>query len=146
MPDFLQMTLDKFTFRVALDRWYTSEGVWAQMEGNRFRIGLSDFLQQRSGDVAFVEVKPVGTTAVLGEEIATLETIKVNISLASPVSGKVIQVNPLLQTAPECINQEPYGAGWLALIEADPWESDRAHLLEPQAYFQKMKAEAEEEK
>ena len=144
MPDFLKMTLDKFTFRVAADRLYTSAGVWARAEGNRIRIGLSDFLQQRSGDVAFVEVRPVGTQAVMDEEIATIETIKVNISLASPVSGKVIEVNPILQAAPETINQDPYGSGWLALIEAGQWETERERLLSPQAYFQQMKAAAEE--
>jgi len=145
MPDFLKMTLDKFTFRVAADRLYTSAGVWARAEGNRIRIGLSDFLQQRSGDVAFVEVRPVGTQAVMDEEIATIETIKVNISLASPVSGKVIEVNPILQAAPETINQDPYGSGWLALVEAGQWETERERLLSPQAYFQQMKTAAEEQ-
>ena len=79
-----------------------------------------------------------------GDEIATIETIKVNISLASPVSGKVIEVNPAMETAPEVINQDSYHAGWLAVIEADDWDADRARLLDPQAYFRLMKAAAEE--
>lgn len=145
MPNFLETTVDKFTFKVADDRYYTGEGIWAKAEGNRVRVGITDFLQQRSGDVAFAEVKPVGTQVQAGEEVAVIETIKVNISLGSPVSGKVLEVNPAMETAPEAINQDPYGEGWLAVIEAADWEAVRADLLDPQAYFAQMKVEAEQE-
>jgi glycine cleavage system H protein len=145
MPEYLETTVDKFTFKVAIDRLYNEEGIWAKPEGNLVRIGLSDFLQQRSGDVAFAEVKPVGTQVACGDEIALIETIKVNISLTSPVTGKVVEVNPAMATTPEAINQEPYGAGWLAVVEATDWQTDKANLLDPQAYFAKMKVEAEQE-
>jgi len=145
MPDFLETTVDKFTFKVATDRFYTSEGVWAKEENGRIRIGLSDFVQQRSGDVAFADVKPVGTALAVGEEVAVIETIKVNISYTSPVNGKIIDVNPAMSDAPEVINQGPYEAGWLAVIEVADWEVERAKLLDPQAYFKIMKGQAEEE-
>jgi glycine cleavage system H protein len=145
MTEFLKSQVDKFTFTVATDRFYNREGVWAKPEGARVRIGLSDFLQQRSGDVAFTEVKPVGTTIKPGDEVAVIETIKVNISLTSPVSGKVVEINPVMEMAPEAINQDPYGAGWLAFIEMSDWEIDRTQLLDPQAYFTQMKVEAEQE-
>ena len=145
MPEFLETTVDKFTFRVADDRFYTPAGVWALVEGNRIRIGLSDFQQQRSGDVAFAEIKPVGTKLAFDDEVAVIETIKVNISLGSPAAGRVVEVNPVMANAPEAINQDPYGAGWMAVIEADDWESDLARLLAPQAYFKFMKNQAEEE-
>jgi glycine cleavage system H protein len=145
MTEFLKFQVDKFTFSVATDRFYNREGVWAKPEGARVRIGLSDFLQQRSGDVAFAEIKPIGTTIKLGDEVAVIETIKVNISLTSPVSGKVIEINPAMEMAPEAINQDPYGAGWLAIIETSGWEIDRTQLLDPQAYFKQMKVEAEQE-
>jgi glycine cleavage system H protein len=145
MPEFLEVTVDKFTFKVATDRFYTREGVWVQPDANRARIGLSDFSQQRSGDIAFAEVKPVGTAVTIGDEVAAIETIKVNVILGSPVNGKVIEVNPAMETAPEAINQDPYGAGWLAAIEVTDWDTDRAQLLDPQTYFAVMKAEAEEE-
>jgi len=121
MPEFLEMTVDKFIFRVATDRYYSGEGVWAQAEGNRVRIGLSDFLQQRSGDIAFVEVKPEGTVLAFGDNVAMIETIKVAIDLHSPVAGRVIEVNPAMETTPEVINQDPYGEGWLTVIEAEDW-------------------------
>jgi glycine cleavage system H protein len=145
MIKFLETTIDKFTFKIAMDRFYNREGVWARLEGAHIRIGLSDFLQQRSGDVAFVEVNPKGTLVTFGDEVAMIETIKVNISLTSPVSGRVVEANPTMETTPEAINQDPYGAGWLAVIEAADWETDRTKLLDPQAYFTKIKVEAERE-
>lgn len=144
MTDFLQITVDKFTFKVATDRYYNEEGVWALVQGNRVRIGLSDFLQQRSGDVAFAEITPQGTVLAVGDEIAVIETVKVNISLSSPVSGSIVEINPLMETAPEIINQDPYGEGWLAIIGATQWESDSSRLLDPQAYYSRMQIQAEE--
>jgi glycine cleavage system H protein len=143
--DFLETTVDKFTFRVATDRLYSREGIWAKAEGGRVRIGLTDFMQQRSGDVAFAEVKPVGTRMTAGDEVAAIETIKVNIRLNSPVAGKVVEVNPAMSAAPEAINRDPYGEGWLAVIETTGWDDDRSRLLDPQAYFEVMKDEAEKE-
>jgi len=145
MPEYLEITVDKFTFRVAIDRAYSAEGVWAKAEGSRVRVGLSDFVQQRSGDAAFAEVKPVGTVLSAGDEFAEIETIKVNISLVSPVSGSIVEVNPTLASSPEAINQAPYGEGWLALIDCPDWEADRARLLDPWVYFDLMKGQAEEE-
>ena len=145
MPNFLETTIDKFIFKVADDRFYTPAGIWALAEGNRIRIGLSDFQQQRSGDVAFAEIKPVGTQLTFDDEVAVIETIKVNISLGSPVVGKVVEVNPAMTDAPEAINQDPYGAGWMAVIEAEDWKSDQARLMDPQTYFTHMKSLAQEE-
>ena len=145
MPDFLETTLDKFTFKVATDRFYSSEGVWVKEEKGRIRIGLSDFVQQRSGDVAFADIKVAGTTLAAGDDIANIETIKVNITYTCPVNGKIVEVNPAMSDAPEAINQDPYGAGWLAVMEVNNWEAERTKLLDPQAYFKVMKGQAEEE-
>jgi len=143
MSEFLETTIDKFTFKVATDRFYTSEGVWAKEENGRVRIGLSDFVQQRVGDVAFAEIKPAGTVLATGEELAVIETIKVNITYTSPVNGKIVEVNPVMNDAPEAINQEPYGAGWLAVMEISDWGTEIAKLLDPPAYFKIMKGQAE---
>jgi glycine cleavage system H protein len=149
MSDNLEITIDKFTFRIAPDRWYTREGVWVfprpQGEGSGVRVGLSDFLQQRSGDIAFAEIKPIGTPLAAGDEVASIETIKVNVALSSPVNGEVIEVNAALETAPEAINQDPYGVGWLAVIAPTDWDADRSQLLDAAAYFEVVKREAEEE-
>jgi glycine cleavage system H protein len=130
---------------VATDRFYTAEGVWVKEDGGRVRIGLSDFVQQRSGDVAFAEIKQAGTALAAGDEVAVIETIKVNVTYRSPVNGKVIEVNPAMYDAPEVINQYPYGSGWLAVMEVADWKAERTKLLDPQAYFKIMKDQAEEE-
>ena len=145
MSDYLEIMVNKFIFKVATDRLYSQEGIWVEAEGKLVRVGLSDFLQQHNGDVAFAEVKPEGTKVVFGDEVAVIETIKVNISLSSPVTGKVVKVNPVLSTTPEVINQDPFGTGWIAMIESANWEADKSRLLDPQAYFAKMKLEAEQE-
>jgi glycine cleavage system H protein len=145
MSEFLETTVDKFTFKVATDRFYTSEGVWAKEEVGRVRIGLSDFVQQRSGDVAFADVKPVGTTLAAGDEVASIETIKVNIAYTAPINGKIVDVNPAMNDAPEVINQDPYENGWMAVMEVTNWDEEKTKLLDPQAYFEIMKGQAQEE-
>ncbi len=145
MTEYLEYKIDKFIFRIAKDRLYTDEGLWVKPENDVLRIGISDYLQQRSGDVAFAEVKPEGTVLVAGDEIAVIETIKVNISLVSPTAGKVIETNAILEATPEAINQDPYGSGWLAVIKTEAVERRSAHLLDPQAYFSKIKRDAEQE-
>jgi glycine cleavage system H protein len=145
MTECLETRVDKFIFKVATDRLYSIEGLWAQADGNHIRIGLSDFLQQRSGDIAFAEVRDPGTNLATGQEVASIETIKVTVSLASPVTGRVVEVNPAMSTTPEGINQDPYGEGWLAILEAANWELDRAVLMDAQTYFSLMKTQAEEE-
>ena len=145
MTDYLETTVDKFIFQVATDRHYSDEGVWAKEEKGRVRIGLSDFVQQRSGDVAFAEIKPAGTALAFGDEVAMIETIKVNIVFTSPVTGNIVEVNPTMEEAPEAINQDPYGEGWLAVIEPADWAADRSRLLDAQAYLVRMQAQAEDE-
>jgi len=145
MTNTLEFKIDKFTFQVVPDRFYNEEGVWAKVEGSLVRVGISDYLQQRSGDVAFVEVKPESTIVHIGEELVVIETIKVDISLSSPVTGTVIEINPTIESAPEVINQDPYQAGWLVVIEATDLETSLTQLLTPQAYFTKIKLEAEQE-
>jgi glycine cleavage system H protein len=145
MPEFLEFTAGKFIFKVATDCLYTPEGVWVRVQGNILRIGISDYVQQRSGDVAFAEIKPAGTQLTAGDEFAVIETIKVDLSLGAPVSGEVVNANPALETAAELINQDPYTAGWMAEIQPANWETDSAALLSPAAYLDKARAEAEQE-
>jgi glycine cleavage system H protein len=145
MPDYLETSVDKFIFRVATDRLYSPEGIWALAEGERVRIGVTDFLQQSSGDVAFAQVRPEGTALGAGDEVAEIETIKVNLGVPSPVGGTVAEVNPALELSPELINQDPYGEGWLVVIDTRERPTDLDTLLGPEAYFELMKGQAEAE-
>lgn len=145
MAEFLEYTLDKFTFKVATDRFYNPEGVWAKAEGDQVTVGVSDFFQQRNGDVAFAEVKEVGTAVAANDEFATIETIKVDVELPCPVSGVIAEVNEKLELEAEIINQDPYGEGWLAVIAAANWAADQANLMTPEAYLEHMKVQAQAE-
>jgi glycine cleavage system H protein len=143
--EMLELTVDKFTFRVPKGLYYNDAGVWVKQEGSAARLGLSDFSQQRSGDMAFAEVKPVETPLKPGDEFASVETIKVNVILPSPVTGAIAEVNRALEDAPELINQDPYGKGWLVVVQLTGWESDKARLLNADAYYALIKRQAEEE-
>ena len=149
MPEYLETTVDKFTFRVAKGRLYTSEGVWIEALQSssplRIRLGVTDFFQQHNGDVAFVTVKPQGTRLNPGDEFAEIESMKVTLELPSPVTGTIVEVNKALERNPELVNQDPYGEGWLALVEPTSWETDRAKLLDADAYLAIVQSQAEEE-
>lgn len=147
MPKYLEATADKFTFRVATDRLYTPEGVWVlpEEDGRRMRIGVVDYLQQHNGDVAFANLKPVGTVLAAGEALAEIETIKAMVEVHAPVSGKVVEVNGALNLAPEAINQSPYEAGWLAVMEPSAWDAERTKLVGPAAYFAVMQMQVQQD-
>jgi len=147
MPEYLEMTADKFTFRVATDRLYSAEGVWVLPEpgSTRVRVGVADYLQQHNGDVAFANIKAVGTKLAAGGQFAEIETIKAMVDLHAPISGTIVEVNAALNMSPESINQAPYEAGWLAVIEPAAWEEDRSKLLGPAAYFAVMQAQVQED-
>ena len=147
MPEYLETTVDKFIFRVAADRFYSIDGIWAVevVDGARVRVGLSDYSQQRMGDAAFVHVKPPGTRLAVGNTFAEMESIKANSDLFSPVKGIISDINKSLDSTPEIVNQDPYDKGWLAEIAADDWKADRARLLKPAEYLSVIREQAEKE-
>jgi len=138
----LETTIDKFVFRVRKAYWYTRDGLWVRREENRCRMGIGDYLQQKNGDVALVELPDLGLQIEVGDVLITIETMKTSFDVLSPVSGQVVAVNSELNDYPERINEDPYGAGWLAEIECD---SAPQGLLDAQAYFDAMSEEAAQE-
>jgi glycine cleavage system H protein len=143
--DSLELTVDKFTFRFPKDLFYGEAGLWIRREGNIFRLGLSDFAQQRNGDIAFANLMPPGTVLEVDDEIASIETVKVNISLPSPVKGKILEVNPGLHESPEWINQDPYGRGWMAVVEPEDLNRPLGGVLDAQSYRDLARHQAEAE-
>jgi len=142
--EYLQATVGKFVFKVMKGCRYSESGLWVQVEDGLARVGLSDYVQQSSGDVAFAEIEPAGTELAQGSYLGQIETIKVAIELQSPVSGTVQEVNAELDDSPELINQDPYGQGWLALIALSDWQADQANLLAAEQYLAVMHRQAEE--
>jgi glycine cleavage system H protein len=141
----IELAVDKFLFRFPGGLRFSEAGIWARFEGKRVLIGLSDFTQQRNGDVTFVEPKETGTRVRPGDEAAVVETIKVNLSIPSPVAGKVVEVNRDLETSPELVNQDPYGRGWLAVLEVDDIDAARGALKTAADYMALAKVQAEGE-
>ena len=143
--EFLQVTIDKFIFTIAPDRRYANTDVWAQRIGDRVRLGITDYNQQKSGDVGFVTPKPVGTVVASQDEIAAIETIKVDFIVPAPFAGTIVAVNALLDAQPELVNSDPYGEGWM--IEMTPSNFiEYEALLDANAYLEDMTMRAELER
>lgn len=139
MAEFLEVTYDKFVFKVKTGYLYNREDFWADVQGDEATIGVSDFLQKSKGDVAILETVEPGTEVQQGQEIGKIETIKATFGIISPVSGKVVEVNSELANSAYLINEDPYGAGWLYKIELTSPQQDQDELLEDNAYFELMK-------
>ena len=144
-PEVLEALFDKFVFRAPVDRRYSAEGLWVRREDDRARIGASDFFQQVNGDMAFVTVRPVGAALRGGEPFVRVETVKVTLDAPTPVSGVVAEVNAALDLHPELVNQDPYGAGWLAVVELAEPDSGCAGLLDAAQHLALVRRQAEEE-
>lgn len=143
--EYLETTVGKFIFRVRVGYLYTEGGLWVDVdEATRTaRVGLTDYSQQSSGDVAFVELPQVGTEVAAGQPMAAIETIKVDLEVPAPLHSTVVAANAQLVEAPELINQDPYGEGWLVLLAPAAWPV--AGLLDAAAYLAVMTRQAEAE-
>jgi glycine cleavage system H protein len=112
---------------------YSKEHEWALVEGNRVKIGISDFAQSELGDIVFVELPEVGDTVSVGESFGTVESVKTVSELYAPVSGKIVEINEVLSDSPELINESPYEGGWMIIVElSDAGQMDQ--LLTPEQY------------
>jgi glycine cleavage system H protein len=115
------------------DLRYSAEHEWVAVEGDRARIGITDYAQDALGDVVYVELPDVGLAVVGGASCAEVESTKSVSEIYSPLTGLVVEVNQALTDTPELINQDPYGDGWIFVVEmADRGEVDG--LLDAAAY------------
>jgi len=104
---------------------YTKDHEWAKIEGDVVTIGITDYAQGELGDVVFVELPAAGDTVEKGNSFGTIEAVKAVADLFSPISGEVVEVNNLLEDAPETVNKDPYGDGWMVKIKlSDTTELD----------------------
>lgn len=112
---------------------YSRDHEWVKVEGNCVTIGITDYAQSQLGDVVFVEVPEVDTEITVGTGFSVVESVKAVSDIYAPVGGKIIKVNDALTDAPEIMNEDPYGEGWLAVVELnDPADLD--HLLSGTEY------------
>ena len=113
---------------------YTKDHEWARLEdGSRLRVGITDYAQDALGDVVFVQLPEVGAAVTADGTMAEIESTKSVSDVYAPLSGTVVEVNPDLSEAPQRVNEDPYGEGWICIIEvADTAAFDQ--LLDAEAY------------
>ena len=121
------------------DRRYTKDHEWALLDDGRVRIGITDYAQDALGDVVFVQLPDVGAVVEAGGACSEVESTKSVSDVYSPVAGTVVEVNGELAEAPQRLNDDPYGTGWICVIQpAGP--ADLETLLDPAAYSQLISA------
>ena len=115
------------------DLRFHKEHEWIRVEGKKATLGISNFAQDALGDVVFVDVPKVGTSLQAEDLLGEVESTKATSTIYTPVTGKILQVNTDLQDHPELLNQDPYGKGWIAVLElSNPGEVDG--LMTPEQY------------
>ena len=115
---------------------YTKDHEWILFDGNRARIGITDFAQRELGDIVYVEVKEPGTKMACANIFGTIEAVKTVSDLFMPVEGTIAAINPKLNEAPELINKDPYGDGWIMEIVIS--ETDKQNGLMDAESYRKM--------
>jgi len=112
---------------------YTKDHEWARLEGRRATVGITDHAQSELTDVVYVELPQAGKVVKAGDVLGTVESVKAVSEIFAPVGGKVVDANKALADTPEVVNKDPYGKGWMVVLEvADPGEIQR--LMDAAAY------------
>jgi glycine cleavage system H protein len=112
---------------------YTEDHEWIRVEGNEAFIGVTEYAQQQLGDIVFVEIETIGETLSAGDTFGTIEAVKTVSDLFMPVGGELLELNPKLESAPELVNKDPYGEGWMIRIKLSD-AGEVANLLSADAY------------
>jgi len=112
---------------------YTKDHEWIKLDGDTATIGITDFAQRELGDIVYVEVETVGKALEAGAVFGTVEAVKTVSDLFLPVSGTITELNPAIGGAPELVNNDPYGEGWMVRLTADD-PSEVGRLLTPDDY------------
>jgi len=121
---------------------YTQDHEWARAEGDKVKVGVSDYAQDQLDDIVFVELPQVGDTFDKGEEFGTVESVKAVSELYMPIGGEVSAINSTLEDSPQLVNESPYSKGWMIDVKpTDPTEMDA--LLTKEAYLEMLGKEAE---
>jgi glycine cleavage system H protein len=102
---------------VPTDLRYHQEHEWVRVKGSQATVGISHFAQDALGDIVFIDLPKVGTTVKAGQQIGEIESTKTTSTLYTPVSGTIAQINAQLKDHPEVVNSDPYGQGWMAVID-----------------------------
>jgi glycine cleavage system H protein len=120
------------------DLRYHEEHEWIRIDGKQATMGISNFAQDALGDIVFIDMPKVGSTVAAGQQIGEVESTKTTSSIYTPVSGKIAKINTELKDHPEVVNADPYGKGWIAVIElSDPGQVNSLMTAEQYEAFLK---------
>ncbi len=119
---------------VLAELMYSKDHEWVKFDGNKATIGVTDFAQDQLGDVVFVEVPAEGDAITEGDSMGTIESVKAVSDVYAPISGNIVEVNAELEDAPQLINEDAYGKGWIAVVEVEDVAAAKANLLDAKAY------------
>ena len=109
--------------------YYSKDWMWIKVEDGKARVGITDYAQKQMREIVFAELPEVGAEVKKNEPFGTLESVKSVSDLISPLTGKVVEVNTEASDSPEIINEDPYGKGWLLVIEPDNLEEELKTLM-----------------
>ena len=123
------------------DLKYFREHTWVKLSGKKATIGITDYAQEALGDIVYIDLPEADTDIEANAEIGEIESTKATSSIISPVSGRVIEVNEDLSESPEVINEDPYGKGWITVIEIDD-SSEVEDLMDASEYAKYVEEEA----
>ena len=112
---------------------YTKDHEWLRLEGDVAVLGITDFAQKELGDIVYVEVETIGKKLTAGSVFGTVEAVKTVSDLFLPVNGEITELNPALANAPDLVNNDPYGEGWMVKMKVEN-VSDINSLLDATAY------------
>ncbi len=120
------------------DRLYTETDEWVKLDGNTAWVGITDYAQKKLRDIVGVQLPEVGREVNFGEAVASIESVKAASDIYAPLSGKIVKVNEELLTSPELLNQDPYGKGWIFVLEVKD-RNEAEKLLTADKYIESIK-------
>ena len=123
------------------DLYYHKEHTWLKVTGKKATIGITHYAQESLGDIVYIDLPDIDTDVESNGEFGEIESTKATSSLISPVTGKVMKVNDNLSESPEIINEDPYGKGWIAILEIED-KSELDDLMDASEYAQYVEEEA----
>lgn len=132
--------MSKDEYKIPGELHYSKDHEWIKDEGGKMKVGITDYAQDSLNDVVYVELPVFEKSVKQFESIGAVESVKAASDIFSPISGKIVAVNKRLEEEPELVNKEPYGEGWIAVIEPASLKEDLAKLMDANKYSEYLKS------
>ncbi len=124
--------------------YYSENDFWASVEDGKVRMGITDYAQKQLKEIVFIELPGAGSAVAKGESFGAVESVKAVSDLIAPVSGTILEKNDSVEASPEKLNEDPYGEGWLLIVEPSNLEADLKDLMDFNAAVKRYEGLAKE--